>query len=86
MDIQDILKTWGKIQVKKIISKTDMSIVSWLETLIKAIRAGKLGIKENKPKESYGVKLVLELLKTGEYNIIAEHLNQQEKNTTQNIT
>ena len=57
-----------------------------METLIKAIRAGKLGIKENKPKESYGVKLVLELLKTGEYNIIAEHLNQQEKNTTQNIT
>ena len=67
MDNQDILETWGrlKIEIDNIKDRQESCVL--IGDFNRAIGAGKLGIKENKPKVSYGGKLVLELLETEEY-------------------
>ena len=67
MDNQDILETWGRIKVEIDNIKDRHEYCLLIGDFNRAIGAGMLGIKENKPKESYGGKLVLELLETGEY-------------------
>ena len=67
MDNQDLLETWGRIKVDLDNIKDRQESCVLIGDFNRAIGAGKLGIKENKPKVSYSGKLVLELLETGEY-------------------
>ena len=67
MDKQEILENWGRIKIKinKIGERYEFCLL--IGDLNRAIGAGRLGIQGNRPKISYGGKLLRELLETGEY-------------------
>ena len=67
MDNQEILENWGRIktEIDKIGDRNEFCLL--IGDLNRAIGAGRLGIQGNRTKISYGGKLLLELLETGEY-------------------
>ena len=67
MDNQEILENWGRLmlELEKIKDRNESCLL--IGDLNRAIGSGRLGIQGNRQKVSYGGKLVLELLETGEY-------------------
>ena len=66
-DSQEILEIWGrlKLELDKIRERNEFCLL--IGDLNRAIGAGRLGVKGNRPNVSYGGKLVPELLESGEY-------------------
>ena len=64
---QEILESWGRIKLEldKIKNRNESCLL--IGDFNRAIGAGRLAVQENKTKVSYGGKLILELLETGEY-------------------
>ena len=67
MDNQEVLESWGriKLEIDKIRERSELCLL--IGDYKRAIGAGRLGIQGNKTNVSYGGKLLLELLETGEY-------------------
>ena len=67
MDRQEVLENWGRIksEIDKIGERNEFCLL--IGDLNRAIGARRLGIPGNKKRISYGGKMILELLETGEY-------------------
>ena len=67
MENQEILESWGRIKLEldKIRDRNEFCLL--VGDVNRAIGSGSFGIKGNRPRVSYGGKLLIELLETGEY-------------------